>query len=374
MEVSRKRKLVLVALIVMAFLSACGQGKPKEVVVCTVGDLSGPVAPYGNDNNQAVLIAADEINAAGGIDGVTVVVKTFDEKNDPVEAVKIAQRAADECVVAIVGSASGGALAAGPYYEEAGVPFVFTVSSNVKATSSGWNYVSRIQLSDYNQIVRLSEYAATELGITKLALLHDTSDFGLGGKDAMIEILEERGDIELVATEGWRVEDVDFSTQILNAERAGAEAIWLIGAAEGSARIVKQAETLGVEVQFFSNTSVGNQKFLDLAAETAEGMIITWGAVDPNNPTVQEIDRQMQERYDRRVDVFVGHAYDAMRIVADAMAKAGTTIEDRPAIQEAIRSGSYDYSLGPLSFDETGHNVRHIYIAEVINGQFEIID
>jgi branched-chain amino acid transport system substrate-binding protein len=339
-----------------------------------VGDISGPLASFGNDNLQGVQIAADEINAAGGINGVKIVLKVFDEKNDPVEAVKIAQRIGDECVAAILGSGSGPALATGPYYERAGIPFLLTTSSNPKATSSGWKYVSRVQLDDPGQIRRLTEYVVKKLRITKIALLYDTTDFGIGSRDAMVKIFQERGDVKLTTTEAWKVTDIDFGTQILNAQRSGAQAIWTIGVGDGCAKIVKQANSMGVKVQFLGNTSIGNQKFLDLAAGTAEGMTITWGAVDLKNPRVLEIDRKMRERYGRTIDVFVAHAYDAMYVLADAMKKAGTTTANRPAIQEAIRSGSYNYSLGSLSFDKTGHNIRHIYIAKIVKGKFEIID
>jgi len=350
------------------------QPEQSEVVVCTIVDLSGVLAAYGNDTKQGVEIAVDEINEAGGINGAKIVLRAFDEKTDPVEAVKIAQLVADECVATIVGSGSGPAIAAGPYLEDAGIPFIITVSSNETVTKSGWEYVSRIQLSDYDQLVRSIEYAVSELGITKAALLHDTTDFGLGGKQYMQDIIGNRDDIELVSMEGWRLEDADYSSQILNAQRSGADAIWIVGAAEGGARIVQQSAQLGVEIQFLGNNGLGNQKFLDLAGDASEGLIITWGAVDPTKQIVQDIEKKMQERYNRSADVFVAHAYDAMYILAEAMRQAGMTMEDRPAIQKAIRSGVYNFSLGELSFDETGHNIRHIFIAQVVDGEFKIIN
>jgi branched-chain amino acid transport system substrate-binding protein len=213
------------------------------------------------------------------------------------------------------------------------------------------------------------EYLANKKGATKLALLHDTSDLGTGGRDALIKILKDHPEIKLSNVETWRQTDVDFGSQILKAQRSGAQVIYVIGAAEGSARILRQAKSLGIAAQFVSNTSVGNQKFLELAGDSAEGMMITWGAVDPKSARVQEISRKMKQKYNRDIDIFVAQAYDATNVVSDALKRSGTN-----KLAAAIRAGTYNFALGPLSFDKSGHNVRHIFIAKVVNGKFEVID
>lgn len=356
-------------LVLAIMLGLPGSAAARDVNLCVVGDLTGPLAAYGADTYQGAEIAAEEINAAGGIKGDKIALKTFDDKTDPVEAVKIAQQVPDECVAVIVGSGSGPALAAAPFYEREGVPFVATVSSNPKLTASGWNNVARIQLSDYDQSKRMVEYLASKRGPTKLALLHDTSDLGTGGRDAMIKILKDHPEIRLADVEAWRQTDVDFGSQILKAQRSGAQVIYVIGAAEGSARILRQAKSLGVTAQFTSNTSVGNQKFLELAGDSAEGMMITWGAVDPNSPRVQEISRKMKQKYNRDIDIFVAQAYDATNVIADAIKRVGTN-----ELGAAIRAATYNFALGSLSFDKSGHNVRHIFIAKVVSGKFQVID
>lgn len=372
------QKTFIICVLVAMLLSGCIQAQPQsdkgEVVACVIGDFSGALSTYGNSTKQGAEIAVAEINDSGGINGAEIFLKAFDEKTDPVEAVKVAQIAIDECVAVIIGSGSGPALAMAPLFEEAGVPFIATVSSNKTLTESEYRYVSRVQLSDYDQVVRLTSYIAKNTNYKKIALLHDTTDFGLGGKEYVEEVIGTRDDMEVVAYEGWRIEDVDYSSQILNAKNAGADSIYIIGAAEGSARIVQQVSQLGVDLQIFGTNTMGNQKFLDLAGESAEGLIFPYGAVDPNNEIVIKLQKKMEESYSRSADVFVSHAYDAMYVLADSMKKAGTSNTDRPAIQDAIRSGKYNYSLGDLSFDSTGNNIRHIFIAEVKDGAFVIIE
>ncbi len=178
----------------------------------------------------------------------------------------------------------------------------------------------------------------------------------------------------MTATEAWRSTDMDFGSQLLNAQKSGAEAIYLYGGVEGDARIVLQAKKLGIGLPILGANVLGNQKFLDLAAESANGMLLTWGAVDPKNPKAASLQSKMRQQYQRDADVFVAHAYDAVYAIAEAMKKAGTTVKDRAAIQKAIREGTYSGAVGDLAFDQNGHNIRHIFVAQVVNGKFEIVD
>ncbi len=360
----------LVAALMVLSASCQGSKEASTVTIGVIGDLSGTLAAYGTDTLQGAQIAIDEINQAGGINGKKVLVRVYDEKNDPVEAVKIAQQVGDECLVVVVGSGSSPALAIGPYLEKAGIPFVVTVSSNPKITGSGWKWVNRVQLSDRDQVERIVEYASSTLGIKKFAVLHDTSDLGVGARDAAKEAISRRG-LELTTVESWRQSDVDFSSQLLNAKRSGAQAVIVWGAAEGGARIVQQAKKLNVDLQLFGGNPFGNQRFLDLAGEAADGTIVTWGAVNPDIPKAAELARKMRERYNRQLDVFVAQAYDAVHVLAQGI-EAGKS--DRAAIQAAVRAGTYDGAVGKFKFDETGHNVRHISVAKVVGGRFQIIE
>lgn len=357
-------------IIALALTTVSGCSSSKSLTIGIIGDLSGTLAAYGTDTLQGAQIAVDEINAAGGINGKQLKLQVFDEKNDPIQSVQIAQQVGDECIAVVVGSGSSPALAMGPYLEKAGIPFIVTVSSNPKVTSSGWKWASRVQLSDKDQVERLIDYASKNLAISKFAILHDTSDLGVGAKDAALAAIQTRG-LQATDVESWQQSDVDFSSQLLNAKRSGAQAIIVWGAAEGGARIAQQAKKLGVNLQILGGNAFGNQRFLDLAGSAAEGVIITWGSVNPDLPKAAGLAQQMKDKYNRQADVFVAQAYDVVHVLADAIKAGGN---NREAIQKAIRSGQYDGAIGQFSFDANGHNVRKIDVAKVVNGTFKLVD
>ncbi len=182
---------LVVVLVLLLSSVGCAPAAAKEITIGIVGDQSGVSAPYGLDTRQGAQTAVDEINAAGGIGGATLVLRVYDEKGDPVEAVKIAPQVADETVATIVCSSSSPALAIGPKLEELGIPFIVTVSSNLKITSSGWKWASRIQPADPDQINRMVAYISKNLKYKKIALLHDTTDLGTGARDALVNTLKQ---------------------------------------------------------------------------------------------------------------------------------------------------------------------------------------
>jgi len=128
------RSLFVIALAL--FGPTLGSAQKKPVVIAVMGDFTGPIAPYGTAGFQGATIAAEEINAAGGIKGAQVQLKQYDERNDPVEGVTIARRIGDEALVVLMTSGSSPALSAGPVLDRAGIPFITTVCS----TSRRWGW------------------------------------------------------------------------------------------------------------------------------------------------------------------------------------------------------------------------------------------
>lgn len=360
--------VVALALLVPAFVAA--QSAKKPIVIGVMGDFSGPIAPYGTAGFQGATIAAEEINAAGGIKGAPIQLKQYDEKNDPVEGVTIAKRLGDEVLAILMTSGSSPALSAAPVLDRAGIPFITTVAANPAVTESGWKYVNRLHLSDRDQVERVLQYAVEVDKFTKIGVLYDTSDYGIGGRDIALKTLAKRN-MQPAVVEGWKQTDADFSSQIVKLKNSGAQGVVVWGTVEGAVRIAQQMHSLGLDkTKVYGGGGLVTQKYIDLGGKAVEGTIATWAYLDPNNPKVRGLIAKYEPRFKRKVDVFTAQGYDAIHILAQAIGQAGDSFSDRPAIQKAIRSIKYQGAVGEVTFDDNGQNVRKIVIARVENGKF----
>ena len=360
--------VVALALLVPAFVAA--QSAKKPIVIGVMGDFSGPIAPYGTAGFQGATIAAEEINAAGGIKGAPIQLKQYDERNDPVEGVTIAKRLGDEVLAILMTSGSSPALSAAPVFDRAGIPFITTVAANPAVTESGWKYVNRLHLSDRDQVERVLQYAVEVDKFTKIGVLYDTSDYGIGGRDIALKTLAKRN-MQPAVVEGWKQTDADFSSQIVKLKTSGAQGVVVWGTVEGAVRIAQQMHSLGLDkTKVYGGGGLVTQKYIDLGGKAVEGTIATWAYLDPNNPKVRGLVAKYEPRFKRKVDVFTAQGYDAIHILAQAIGQAGDSVSDRPAIQKAIRSIKYQGAVGEVTFDDNGQNVRKIVIARVQNGKF----
>lgn len=360
--------VVALALLVPAFVAA--QSAKKPIVIGVMGDFSGPIAPYGTACFQGATIAAEEINAAGGIKGAPIQLKQYDEKNDPVEGVTIAKRLGDEVLAILMTSGSSPALSAAPVLDRAGIPFITTVAANPAVTESGWKYVNRLHLSDRDQVERVLQYAVEVDKFTKIGVLYDTSDYGIGGRDIALKTLAKRN-LQPAVVEGWKQTDADFSSQIIKLKNSGAQGVVVWGTVEGAVRIAQQMHSLGLDkTKVYGGGGLVTQKYIDLGGKAVEGTIATWAYLDPNNPKVRGLIAKYEPRFKRKVDVFTAQGYDAIHILAQAIGQAGDSVSDRPAIQKAIRSIKYQGAVGEVTFDDNGQNVRKIVIARVEHGKF----
>lgn len=372
MSIKGLRWGVLLAAVLLLPIAAVSQTK-RPVVIGVMGDFSGPVAPYSTASLQGAMIAADEINAAGGIKGNPIQIKQYDDKNDPVEGVTLAKRLGDEVLAVIVASASSPTLSAAPVLDRAGIPVITTVAANAAVTESGWKFVNRLHLSDRDQVERVVQYALDADKVAKIAVLYDTSDYGVGGRDIALKALAKRN-IQPAVVEGWKQTDADFSSQIVKLKAANVDGVIIWGTVEGAVRIVQQMRTLGLDkVKVYGGGGLVSQKYVDLGGKAVEGTIATWAYVDPSVPRAKELGDKYEQRFKRKVDVFVAQGYDALYILAKAIEQAGQNTSDRAKIQQAIRAIKYQGAVGEVTFDDNGQNVRKIFIARLEGGKFNVV-
>jgi branched-chain amino acid transport system substrate-binding protein len=355
-----------------AATSDSGTKDTSPIEIAFIGDLSGPVAPYSKASLAGLKIAIDEANAAGGVDGRQLDLKSYDDTNDPIQTVNLSKRAAPSASAVVIASASSPVLAASPELDAAGVPFFVTVSSNAKVTTSGWKWVNRVHLSDADQVDKIVDHAVTKLKLKRIGMIYDTSDFGKGGLGLAQAAMKKRN-VELVAEQGYNLGANDFSAQVNALRDAKLDGLLAWGDVDGVSRVTEQLKSLGVtNLQVLGGGGIVSNKFIELAGKAAEGAVASWAYVDPNNAVVKSMSDKYKTAEGRDVDVFAAQSYDAGRIIVQAVKTAGTS--DKQKLQAAIRAIQYEGAVGKLSFDTTGQNVRQVRLGTVRDGKWTLLE
>ncbi len=293
--------------------------------------LTGDWAAYGQTERNTAMLAVDEINAKGGINGRKIELVVYDFRGRQEDAVNAVRRMIEEDkVAAIVGAnASGINIATAALVNKAGVPQIGTVSTNPAVTVDRDGkvrpYSFRVCFTDPYQGKLIAYFAAHELKLTKGAILYDiASDYSQGLREFFMKSYAEYGG-KVVADEAFKGgQDVDFRAQLTKIRDAGADVLVLPNMGKEMALIMKQARELGMkEITFIGGD--GYAEFMwEIAGEAMEGSY--WiNHVAPEDPAMAKFFTDYKTKYNDECKEFVNGilGYDAMYWLFDAIARAG---------------------------------------------------
>lgn len=234
-----------------------------EIKIGVVGPFSGSSAMVGDTEKKGVELAAKQINEAGGIKGMTIKLIEEDDQQDPKTAVSAINKlvSSDEVVAAVGTVNSSCTLAMMDVTENNEIPLVTPISSGVSITDPSNNYIVRLQASDKLQAKAITEYALNDLGYTKIAVMYQNDDFGTGGKDVAVSVMEEAG-IEPLAVEAFDSSATDMSAQLLKIKELEPEAIIMWTMYGCGATIAKQCQQLGIEADLLGGGGLTNAKII----------------------------------------------------------------------------------------------------------------
>jgi branched-chain amino acid transport system substrate-binding protein len=309
----------------------------EPIKVASVQTLSGPAAQTGEPQRDGVKMAVEEINANGGIDGSPLEVEYIDDKGDPAKAVSEVQRLVQAGEVkAIIGtSLSAVTLAVQEITEEAQIPLLDAFAGSDEIIGPEKQFTFRVTGPISSELKRLHSYAV-EQGVKRIAMLHGTDGWGLGGA-AFKDSLAGDG-VELVATVAHEVNTADFSTQIRKLRQADPDMIvqWNLGG--DAAKFTKQVRAQGWnDVLLAGGRAFGYPIVFELAGKKAMDGAVRVDAFDETKAEAAEFLALYKEKYPtpkHQMDL-IAQAYDAGMLLAEALRQGGT---DSP---EAVRDGFY---------------------------------
>jgi branched-chain amino acid transport system substrate-binding protein len=348
----------------------------EPILIGVSGPLTGQNAQYGAQWKKGFDLALDEINAQGGVDGRPLQYQFEDSQSDPKQAVAVAQKFVNDprIVIELGDFASPASMAASPIYERAGlVQFGFT-NSHPDFTKGG-EYMWSNSISQSDNAPILADYAVTNLGLKRLAVLHLNTDWGRTTTDLFVQAAEERG-AEVVAVEGYLAEEKDFRSTLTRVRDANPDGLILVSYYADGALITQQVRATGLDLPIVASGSIYSPKFLELAGESGEGVFTTTNFFpEEQRPEVQKFVSSFQAKYGEEPDSFAAGAYDTMILVYHVIKQAGP---DREAIRDTLATIKDVPSViyGSVQFDPETRRIsgpRNINLI-VKDGKFAVWD
>ena len=347
-----------VALMLSLALLGCGGADDAPFRVGVMESVTGPGETYGSVAVQAKRMAADEINAAGGVDGRPLELIVEDSKCSAQDAITAYRKLTDvDGVKIILGtSCSGAMLGAAPLAEADGVILFSGLASNPDIANAG-DYIFRTQISDVEVGIATGNTLWTD-GVRSLATITETTDYAEGVRRTTVERFEALGG-EVVAEERYGSDVTDFRSQLSKLFGANPDALHIAPQAEFAAgAIIKQARELGYAGRIYAETISVGTTALEIAGDAATGMKAITADLDPANAKGQEVLANFMERYDYvTLPWHMGSAYDDVYIAAECLKQTGDD-QDADGFRDCMYGITWSGAIGQnYSFDSNGEVV-----------------
>jgi branched-chain amino acid transport system substrate-binding protein len=369
----RFRVLAAVCLAALAAVTlSCGsKGSSKEILVGEYGSLTGGIATFGISTRDGSTLAFEDINSKGGILGQKVKLLVEDDQSKPEEAGTVVNKLIhQDHVVAMLGHvASSHSLAAAPICQSEKIPMISPSSTNPRVTQVG-NYIFRICFLDTFAGGVMAKFAYDTLKVKNVAILVDVrSDYSVGLQTFFGQAFKKLGG-KVVSEQSYSQGDSDFRAQLTAIKSTNPEAIYVPGYYTEVGTIVHQARELGITVPFLGSDGWDSPKLWEIGGTALNGCYFSnHYATDDPNPVVQKFVTDYKAKYNHLPDALAALAYDAARILADAMTRAGST--DGEKVRDAIASTKdFPGVTGNISINQERNAVKTAVIVKVENGKY----
>jgi branched-chain amino acid transport system substrate-binding protein len=333
--------------------SAGGAAGSNEIVIGHLASMTGGQATFGQQTDQGLRLALEEINAAGGVKGRKIRVITEDTQSKQEEAATaVTKLISRDNVTAILGEiASSNSLAAGPIAQANKVPMISPGSTNPAVTEKG-DYIFRICFIDPYQGEALAKYVANDMKLTRAAILRDVkSDYSMGLADFFKNTFTSLGGT-IVADSSYSGGDSDFKSQLTTIKSANPQLIFVPGYYTEIGQIAVQARDLGITIPLVGGDGWESPKLIEIGGKALEGCFYSnHYHVDDPSPMVHEFVAAYEKKYGAKPDAMAALGYDSMKFLAAAMERAksldGPTLRDEIAKTAGFQGVTGTITLGP---------------------------
>jgi len=356
-----------------AYVSAIAQPIPIFGIV----ELSGSGTTAGTNYDNGVKLAVAEINAAGGILGRKINYTSWDTQTQPGVAKALASKAIDQGAPLVMGPVySGSILVSMAETRRAEIPNMIGGEA-AAITQQGNPYVFRASFTQASAMPKVVRYIKEIVKPKTIAIIYVNNDFGKGGRDMVLKGFEA-ANIKVVADISTDVGQVDFSSAVIKAKQSGADALFAYSNEEESARLLKELKKQGYDKPVIGETTLANDKVIELAGEAANGVVAHVGLTpDAPNPPVQAFAKRYLAEYKSKADHNAMKGYTSMHAAKAIFDKIGKI--DPKAFAAAMHGASisvkdYPGVLFDVKYDDKGDLDRESFVVKVVNGKPQVVE
>jgi branched-chain amino acid transport system substrate-binding protein len=380
MKLARLTVLAGVALLVAAAgcerKSATGaQTSTGDILVGLYGSLTGDGASFGISSREGAQLGVDEINSAGGLlGGRKIRLLVEDDQSKPEEASNaVTKLITQDKVVGVIGEvASRRSLAAGPVCQKYQAPMVSPASTNERVTEIG-DYIFRICFIDPFQGEVLAKFAFNDLKARKVAVLKDIQqDYSVGLTDSIVKHFTALGG-QVLDPVSYSSGDADFKAILTQVRSQKPEAIFVTGYYPEAAIIVRQARELGLKMPILGGDGWVGDALKNGRDALANCYISNHYSGDNPDPVVQNFVKAYRTKFSHEPDSIAALGYDAAKVLADAITRAGST--DGPKVRDALAKADVPGVTGRLKMNAKRNVDKPAVIQEVtyVNGDVKFV-
>ena len=335
-------------------LTALGLTAGDTVKIALTGPFSGGSAPMGTSARDGSKLAIAEINAAGGIQvgakkmKIEIVERDDEAKNE--RGALIAQElAAMSDLTGVIGTVNTGVCMAGDkHLQEKGITKIICPAAGSASMTQWANKPDKPGVKD-NSIFRFAAHDGIQAAMvveeainrkfTKVAVVFDSTNYGVSGRDDMLDQIKKQGNkLEVVAQEKFNIGDKDMTAQLLRAKSAGAQAILIWGIGPELAAVSNGMAKIGMKVPLIGGWTLSMSNYIDNAGKNGNGTLMPQTFIEePITPKAKSFIEGYHKTFKvGRIPspVAAAQGYDAVYLMAAAVKQAGST--DTKKVKEAL--------------------------------------
>ena len=366
-----KKSLKVLALVLSVALLACcfascgdsTKSSSDTIKIGGIGPITGGAAVYGQAVKNAAEMAVEEINAAGGINGVNLEFNFQDDEHDPEKSVNAYNNLKDWGMQALMGTVTTAPCLA--VVEKTHEDNMFQITPSASATGViKYDNAFQMCFTDPNQGTKSADYIADNKLATKVAVIYNSSDaYSSGIYNNFVKEAQVKG-LEIVSSEAFTDDSkTDFSVQLNKSKSSGADLVFLPIYAQEASQILEQANTMGYTTTFFGCDGLDGILTIEgFNTSLAEGVILLtpFVAGDTKSEANVNFTNKYIEKYKDTPNQFAADAYDAIYILAECMKKGNVTADMSVSeicdiLKAQIVNITYDGLTGEgITFDASG--------------------
>lgn len=359
----------------------CSAAYAADIKIGMAEALTGPAAKYGIAIKNGFTLAADEINAKGGINGDKIALVAEDEQGKKEEAINVFKKLIfqDKVLMVFGPTLSNSAFAADPVANAAKV-VVFGTSNTAEGITNMGPFTFRNSVMEADVLPVTTRAAVKHFKLKKVAVIYGNDDaFTKNGYDVFKATLEQQK-IPVTTTEAYAKGDVDFKAQLTKIKASNPDAIVCSCLAEEAANIILQTRALGMKQPFIGGNGLNSPKLFEIAKDAGDNTVMgsPWS---PENsaPANKAFMAAYKAKFNADPDQFAAQAYDAMHIVSAALKNvklSGDLEKDRLALRDALPKVSIDGATGKFTFrraapkdgKEAGYDAQQDAVVNIAKG------